>query len=233
MNNVFAGAGWFLLPLGLCLVLAVYVMIERLLALRSSRVLPGSIIQAFLSGKVERIDVGGAQGKSVAGRIINFYRISRPEPDSLKAFSMLEIARLERGMFLIDVVVAAAPLIGLLGTVTGLIHVFGGIDVGSGGLPESNVLTQGIALALSTTMLGLIIAVPALLASGYLYRRVDILAAQLNVGVERLIDITLAAEAEEAAIAYASQQRTQGSAAAGAQGSGQGRSQDGDAAAAP
>lgn len=179
-----------MLPLGICSVLAVYVIVERLLALRPSRVLPVAIVEGFLSGRVNAVAEQGL-AHSVAGRIIAFQRSHRPDPDALKAFAMLEITRMERGIYVLDVVVAGAPLIGLLGTVTGLVHVFGGIDVG-GGLPESNVFTQGIALALSTTMLGLVIAIPALVASGYLYRRIDMLSAQLNVGVERLIDLMLA-----------------------------------------
>lgn len=193
MQSVLAGAGWFLLPLGICSVLAVYIIVERLLALRPARVLPAALIEAFLSGRVDALAADGLE-RSVAGRIVAFQRSHRPDPDALKAFAMLEITRMERGIFALDVVVAGAPLIGLLGTVTGLVHVFGGIDVG-GGLPESNVFTQGIALALSTTMLGLMIAIPALVASGYLYRRIDMLSAQLNVGVERLIDLMLSGAA--------------------------------------
>lgn len=195
MDNVFAGAGWFLLPLGLCSLFAVYIIVERLLALRPSKVLPRSVVEAFLVGRLDTAAYADGE-KSTAGRIFSFYHNHRPDPDALKAFAMLEITKMERGIFLLDVVVAGAPLIGLLGTVTGLVHVFGGIDVG-GGLPDSAIFTQGIALALSTTMLGLTIAIPTLLASGYLYRRVDLLSAQLNVGVERLIDLALAREVAE------------------------------------
>lgn len=190
MQSVLAGAGWFLVPLGICSVLAVYIIVERLLALRPGKVLPAAVVEAFLSGRVGALAAQGLE-KSVAGRIVAFQRSHRPDPDALKAFSMLEITRMERGIFVLDIVVAGAPLIGLLGTVTGLVHVFGGIDA-AGGQPDSNIFTQGIALALSTTMLGLLIAIPALVASGYLYRRIDMLSAQLNVGVERLIDLMLA-----------------------------------------
>lgn len=190
MDTVFAGAGWFLLPLGLCSFLAVYIIVERLLALRPQRVLPKEAVAGFLSGRFGALG-GAAAQRSVAGRIVAFHRSHQPDPDALKAFAMLEITRMERGVFVLDIVVAGAPLIGLLGTVMGLVHVFGGIDT-VGGLPDSQVFTQGIALALSTTMLGLLIAIPSLVASGYLYRRIDLLSAQLNVGVERLIDLSFA-----------------------------------------
>ena len=80
---------------------------------------------------------------------------------------------------------------------TGLINVFQGIDPESG-LPDPSQFVQGIALALGTTMLGLSIAIPALVGNGYLTRRVDMLSAQINVGVERMIDIAKSKLAKKA-----------------------------------
>jgi biopolymer transport protein ExbB len=105
--------------------------------------------------------------------------------EALKAFARLEVSRMERGLFLLEVVIGAAPLIGLLGTVTGLTQVFSGFSIESG-LAEPVVFVQGIALALNTTILGLIIAIPSLLAHAYLLRRVESLAARISVGVECL-----------------------------------------------
>ena len=95
---------------------------------------------------------------------------------------------MERGLFLLDIVVTAAPLIGLLGTVTGLIQVFANVSPDTG-MPDPDIFVRGIALALTTTMLGLSIAIPALVGNSYLNRRIDFLEAQINVGVERLTDL--------------------------------------------
>ncbi len=175
----------FLIPLGLCSVLAVFIIAERLIALRSSRILPKDLVDSFVTGDVLELE---GDPHSVGGRILFFYKLNAPDPDALKAFAALEIARLERGMFILDIVVGAAPLLGLLGTVAGLINVFRGIDPTSG-MPDPTLFVQGIALALGTTMLGLSIAIPALVGNSYLTRRVDMLSAQINVGVERMIDI--------------------------------------------
>jgi len=185
MANIFEGAGIFLYPLALCSILAVFIIVERLIALRSNKILPRDLVDKFVTGEV--LDMDGDH-ESVGGRILFFYQMNQPDPEALKAFASLETTRLERGMFILDIVVGASPLLGLLGTVTGLIQVFGGIDPASG-MPDPTLFMQGIALALTTTMLGLSIAIPALVGNSYLTRRVDMLTAQINVGVERMIDL--------------------------------------------
>jgi biopolymer transport protein ExbB len=99
----------------------------------------------------------------------------------LKAHARAELVRLQRGFFLIDSIVAGAPLLGLLGTVTGLATLFP-----DHGLPDSQTLTRGVGLALSTTMIGLCIAIPALIGANWLGRRVEVMSSQLDVLVEGL-----------------------------------------------
>ena len=180
----FEGAGLFLYPLVLCSLLAVGVIIERLLALRKRQILPFDLQAGVMAGNAVRLS---PDYTSAAGRIILFHRDQRPEPETLKAYAMLEIIRLERGLFVLDIVVGAAPLLGLLGTVAGLVRVFSGIDPASG-LPDALEFVGGIAMALSTTLIGLSIALPALVGSGFLHRRAETLGASLNVVVERLLE---------------------------------------------
>jgi biopolymer transport protein ExbB len=93
---------------------------------------------------------------------------------------------MERGMFLLEVVIGAAPLIGLLGTVTGLTQVFSGFSADTG-LPDPATFIRGIALALNTTILGLTIAIPALAAHAYLLRRVESMAVRIGLSLQELI----------------------------------------------
>lgn len=179
-------AGVFVYPLLLCSFVAVFITAERLLALRASKVIPASMVQAFISGEVAHVP---ADSNSVTGRIVNFYRERSPEPEALNAFARLEVSRMERGVFLLEVVIGAAPLLGLLGTVTGLTQVFGGFSAETG-LPDPAAFVQGIALALNTTILGLAIAIPSLAAHAYLLRRVESLAARISVGVECLTKLS-------------------------------------------
>jgi biopolymer transport protein ExbB len=180
LNN----AGVFLYPLALCSFVAVAIMIERLLALRNSRVMPNHMVEAFLTHKLENLQ---GDPRSVAGRIVLFQKEHKPDAEALNAFARLEVSRMERGIFLLEVVVGVAPLLGLLGTVTGLTQVFSGFSAETG-LPEPAAFIRGIALALNTTILGLAIAIPALVAHAYLLRRVESLAARISVGVQALMD---------------------------------------------
>lgn len=183
MDFILEGAGLFIYPLGLCSLIAVYVIAERILALRNGRIISRKAMRALISGNILKENLSE---NTLAGRIVKFSKEENPDPEALKAFAELEITRLERGMFLLDVVISAAPLLGLLGTVAGLVTVFASAD---GALPSPELISRGVGLALSTTVLGLSIAIPAILGNSFLNRRIDKICARINICVERLIDL--------------------------------------------
>ena len=180
METIIRGAGWFLLPLGFCSLLAAFIVAERLLALRASRVLPAEVLELILAGDFAAI--AKAFPRSAAGKIVAFALRENPDREALAAYARLECSRMERGLFVLDSVVAIAPLIGLFGTVYGLFTLF----PETGGLPDQASLTRGVGLALTTTMLGLFIAMPALFADNWISRKIDVLASRLALLVERL-----------------------------------------------
>lgn len=182
--ELISNAGIFAYPLALFSFVTVFITIERLIALRNARVIPRQMVRAFVDGESGQV---AADNRSVMGRIVLFFRERDPEPDAVNAFARLEVTRMERGVFLLEIVIGAAPLLGLLGTVTGLTQVFGGFS-GETGLPDPAIFITGIALALNTTILGLSVAIPALIAHAYLIRRIDSLAARIAVGVECLTE---------------------------------------------
>ena len=173
MKFILEGAGIFIYPLLLCSFVGIYIIFERLVALRESKIVPRQIASALLSGKIS--DHEGDLSTTV-GRILFFNRNSNPDPEALKAFAQLEMTRLERGMFALDIVISAAPL---------LVTVFASGEAS----PTPEAISRGVALALSTTILGLCIAIPAIVGNSYLNRKIDKLCAQINICVERLIDI--------------------------------------------
>ena len=124
---------------------------------------------------------------SSAERIVHVAMHEKPSHEALLAYSRLEVAALEKGLFLLEVVVAAAPLIGLLGTATGLVQVFSTMPA-SGLSDGTEIFSEGIALALLTTIIGLGIAIPALIGHAYLIRIVEKRAASLDWLTARLID---------------------------------------------
>jgi biopolymer transport protein ExbB len=149
--------------------------------LRKDAIMPGDLVEAVVDGKPI---VGGRE--SVLARIIEFSDRHRGDEEAVKAFARLELNRMERGLPYLDIIYAAAPLLGLTGTVWSLLRVFSALT-GETGLPDPVAFSSGVALALSATLLGLAIAIPALVGGGYLQRKVENYAAQLDVILERIL----------------------------------------------
>jgi biopolymer transport protein ExbB len=181
MIKVFEGAGVLIYPLALCSAAAVFIICERAFALRKAAVMPADLVDAVIGG---RPLMGGRH--TVLARIVEFAEQHKNDDGAVKAFARLEINRMERGVPYLDVIYAAAPLIGLTGTVTGLLQVFSQINADTG-LPDPTQFTKGVALALSATVIGLCIAIPSLVGSGYLQRKIENYAAQLDVLLERIL----------------------------------------------
>jgi|UniRef100_UPI004049822A biopolymer transport protein ExbB len=179
--EVFKGAGLLIYPLGLCSAVAVFIICERAFALRRTAVMPQDLVDAVVNN---RPLTGGRH--TVLARIVEFAELHKNDEGAVKAFARLEINRMERGIPYLDVIYAAAPLIGLTGTVTGLLRVFSQISPETG-LPDPVAFTSGVALALSATVIGLTIAIPSLVGGGWLQRKVENYAAQLDVLLERIL----------------------------------------------
>jgi len=181
MLDIIKGAGLLIYPLSLCSFIAVYIIFERLYALRKDAVLPDDLVDAIVEGKPVQ------PGKySVLARIVEFAGRHTNDPEAVKAFARLQINRMERGIPYLDVIYVAAPLLGLIGTVTGLLRVFGQISPETG-LPDPVAFTQGVSLALSATVIGLLVALLALVPAGFLQRRVENYAAKIDLLLERLL----------------------------------------------
>jgi len=176
-------AGFFLYPLAAFSLLAGVIIVERLIALRDGAVVPAYQKESLFEGKLPELR---ENDKSTAAELVRFFSRLSPDPETFQAFAKLQVNRLERGLFILDFVVSGAPLVGLLGTVTGLVEVFATF-ADQPGVPDPEQFVAGISLALTTTILGLAIAIPAMVASSYFNRRVDNHAARLEVVVEHLI----------------------------------------------
>ncbi len=180
MIEIFKGAGFLIYPLGICSVAMVYIICERIYALRNNVVMPEDLVDAIVQNKPYS---GGRH--SVLARILEFAEQNQHDEDAVKAFARLEINRMERGIPYLDVIYAAGPLLGLTGTVTGLLQVFSQISPETG-LPDPVAFTKGVALALSATVIGLSVAIPALVGGGYLQRKVENYAVRIDSLLERI-----------------------------------------------
>ena len=183
--DFFNQIGVFIYPLILCSFLGVYISCERIFALRKNVLFPDSFIEDFLDDK---IDLNNLSGDSLARRLVLFFRDQSYAKDEkiLKAFVRLEIGRLEKGLFILEAITAIAPLVGLLGTVFGLTNVFGTLSFGSD-FSNPSAFVSGIALALNTTILGLLIAIPFLAVHSFLLRKIELISQNLDLCIETLL----------------------------------------------
>lgn len=105
--------------------------------------------------------------------------------DALQTRARHEIVRLERGLVVLEIIVGIAPLLGLVGTIVGMMSVFG--DVGQAGLTDAAKLAQGIALILRATLIGLLVAIPALIFWSYYTKKVEMLAVEMETLCDEFI----------------------------------------------
>ncbi len=98
-----------------------------------------------------------------------------------------EMVRLERGLIILEVIVGIAPLLGLIGAVSGLVHVFSHLGLSSGA-SDTRQIALGIAEALNATVFGLSIAVPTLIGFTYFSRKVEVMSIEMETLVVELIN---------------------------------------------
>jgi biopolymer transport protein ExbB len=106
--------------------------------------------------------------------------------ESVQTRARRELVRLERGLIVLEVVTGIAPLIGLIGTVSGLVHVFSGLGL-STGASDTKAVALGISEALNCTIFGLSIAVPALIGFSYFSKKIEVMSVEMESLVSDLI----------------------------------------------
>ncbi len=180
-SRVIREAGPLIYPLGFALAFAVFVTCERFYALRDAAIIPMDISEAVLQGRT----VPGSNF-SALGRILSFSERHPGDDEGAKAYARLEIMKMERGVSYLDVIYTGAPLVGLIGTVSGLLQAFSVVDPNTH-MPDPAQFTESVGYALSATLIGLCIAVFSLVGNGYLQRRIDHHSARLDVLLERIL----------------------------------------------
>lgn len=162
-------------------------IVERGFVLRWRKVVPPEI-EAAVAGCRSSEDIPALrqtclQHPSALSRLILHAadHLSWPKADNTDALQTRarhEIVRLERGLVVLEIIVGIAPLLGLVGTIIGMITVFG--DIGDAGMNNADQLARGIALILRATLVGLLIAIPALIFWSYYTKKVEMLAVEME-----------------------------------------------------
>ena len=175
------------LLLGVTSVVCVAMILWRGWMLRWSLVVPPAIVAALAECRtreeVKNVRHQCEQNPSPLGRLIHLTadRLDWPKDDNMDALETAarhEVVQLERGLVVLEVIVGIAPLLGLVGTIAGMMTVFG--DLGQTGLNDAAKLAQGIALILRATLAGLLIAIPSLIFWSYFSKKVEVLAVEME-----------------------------------------------------
>lgn len=180
--------GIFMIPLAFTSIAGVMAILFKALSLSSSRVVPPALArevaqfqQRVVTDKVEPVLAEIEKGESVLARLANVVLKHRGKPrgeitHAVESAARQETVHLHAGIAVIDTIITIAPLLGLLGTASGLVTIFQGL----GNNADHLAIARGIAEALTTTIVGLAIAVPCVVAHGYFIRRIEMLTARLE-----------------------------------------------------
>jgi biopolymer transport protein ExbB len=197
--SIIQAAGWPIWPLVACSILALALVIERFISLKTAKVAPPRLLDEALAVSrasvpsadvVKQLEQNSALGEVLASgfRALNSDpRCSEVDLRAHMEHTGREVAhRLERYLSALATIASAAPLLGLLGTVIGMIEIFGS-QTPSGGAPGGNPaqLAHGISVALYNTAFGLIVAIPSLIFWRYFRVRVDEYLLTLELSAER------------------------------------------------
>jgi biopolymer transport protein ExbB len=162
-------------------------IVERGIALRWNKVVPPQVVSAvdscqapedvpMLKRVCQQHDSPLSRLLLVAAEHLNWPKAENE--DGIQTRARHEIVKLERGLVVLEIIIGIAPLLGLVGTIIGMMAVFA--DVGHAGLNDAAKLAQGIALILRATLIGLLIAIPALIFWSYYTKKIEILAVEME-----------------------------------------------------
>ncbi len=203
MLTIIQAAGWPIWPLIACSILGLALIIERFVSLKTSRIAPPTLLEEAITVSrqavptpdvVNQLAQNSALGEVLAAGFQELNLHPRASDEDLR--SCLEgkgrevAARLQRYLGALATIASAAPLLGLLGTVVGMIEIFGA-QVGDGAIGTGAAggnpaqLAQGISIALYNTAFGLMVAIPALIFWRYFRARVDAYLLSMELASER------------------------------------------------
>ena len=195
MVDIVKAGGWLMAPIILCAIIALGIVLERYWTLQLKRVIPEDLTSkvwawvkrdALDQNKIQTLHQGSPLGQILAAGLINRDRDRTIMKDSVEDTGRHVVHELERYLDTLGTIAAITPLLGLLGTVIGMVKVFTAIT--THGVGDPTVLAGGIAEALITTGAGLTVAIPALIGYRYYRNRIDSLVVEMEKEAIKLVE---------------------------------------------
>ncbi|MEE9492492.1 MAG: MotA/TolQ/ExbB proton channel family protein [Gammaproteobacteria bacterium] len=196
MFELVTAGGWLMLPIIICSVIALAIIVERLWSLRVARVLPKDlVVQVWAWAKDRQLDIERLRtlrAESPLGRILAAGLMNRNASRSIMKEAIEDTGRhvvheLERYLNTLGTIAAIAPLLGLLGTVIGMIKVFSSITTQGVGNPTA--MAGGISEALLTTAAGMVVAIPSLMFYRFFRGKVAMLVLRMEKQALRMVEV--------------------------------------------
>ncbi len=195
MLEVVKSGGWLMVPIILCSVVALAICIERAWTLNSGRIAPPNTLlevwdwirnKELDSERLRSLRRASPLGRILAAGIANSHHGREVMKDSIEEAASHVVHELERHLSSLGTIAAIAPLLGLLGTVIGMIDVFSEIMIHGTG--NAGLLAGGISQALVTTAAGLSVAIPTIMMHRFYLRRVEAIVVNLEQESLKLVD---------------------------------------------
>lgn len=196
MFELVKSGGWLMVPILMCSIISVAIIVERFWSLRMEKVLPRHLVAtvwtAVKSGKFKQSDLEELSRKSALGKILSaglIYRNRSREriKESIEERGREVVHDLERFLDTLGTIAAISPLLGLLGTVVGMIAVFAAITAHGVGDPAA--MAGGISQAMITTATGLSVAIVSLVFYRYFRRKVDTIVVEMEREAVKMVDV--------------------------------------------
>jgi biopolymer transport protein ExbB len=194
---IIEAAGWPIWPLILASVIAVAIIIERSYSLRMKEVAPSSLLldtiksyqeRGVTQELVARLDDDSPLGRVFATALKNAHNSREVMKESIEESGRAVTQELDRFLTSLGTIASMAPLLGLFGTVIGMIEIFGAQTAGGTNPAE---LAHGISIALYNTAFGLIVAIPAMAFYRHFRRRVEAVVVDMEQQAIKLVEIVL------------------------------------------
>src|SRR5882757_6354159 len=195
-SETFIFSWYVMIPLVLCSIISIAIIFERIIALRIASVIKPDLARAIhdlgYGGKTTLIEQLSVDEDTALSRLVRACLMYTSWPkdenaEAVQAYARREIVRLERGLVFLEVVTGLGPLLGLMGTILGLIRIFGSAGQSSELTTQSTQIAAGIAEAMYCTVAGLIVAIPALIAHSLFSRHIEALTIDLETLCSELL----------------------------------------------
>ena len=195
-TDTFIFSWYVMVPLLLCSIISLAIIFERIISLRVSKVVKPELARAIhelgYGGKTTLIEQLSVDEDTALSRLVRACLMYTSWPkdenaDAVQAYARREIVRLERGLVFLEVVTGLGPLLGLMGTILGLIRIFGSAGESADLGAQGSQIAAGIAEAMYCTVAGLFVAIPALIAYNLFVRHIEALTIDLETLCSELL----------------------------------------------